>query len=165
MKVKGIVDEDYSNYKKCSMFIIFPTCNLKCDKENHNNYCQNSSLMKEPDIDISYQAICERYINNPLSHSLVLGGLEPFDSFDDVVGLITTLRFTYHCDDDIVIYTGYTEEELTEQIAYLQFKHCLPVIIKFGRYRPNQDSHYDEILGVDLCNDEQYAKQIGAISW
>lgn len=160
MRVKGIVDEDFGNYKKCSMFIIFPTCNLKCDRENHNNYCQNSSLLKEKDIEISYQAICERYLANPLSHSLVLGGLEPFDSFDDLINLIITFRYTYQIHDDIVIYTGYTEQELQEEIAYMQFKHCLPVIIKFGRFRPNQEFHHDDVLGVDLANSEQYAKWV-----
>lgn len=160
MEIKGIVDEDFGNYRKCSMFIIFPKCNLKCDKENHSNYCQNSSLIRESNINISYETICERYINNPLSHSLVFGGLEPFDSFDDMINLISTLRYTYQCNDDIVIYTGYTEEELEDKIAYLRSKHCLPLLIKFGRFRPNQDSHLDNLLGVDLANDGQYAKWI-----
>lgn len=160
MKIKGIVDEDFTNYKKCSMFIIFPTCTLKCDKENCSNYCQNSSLLREPNIEISYKSICERYINNPLSQAIVLGGLEPFDSFDDMVNLIRTFRHIYHCNDDIVIYTGYTEEELKSKIYRLKFNGCLPLIIKFGRFRPNQESHFDTCLGVNLMNDEQYAKEI-----
>lgn len=163
MEVKGIVDEDFGNYRKCSMFIIFPKCSFKCDKENHSNYCHNSSLINEPSIDIPYNAICKRYINNPLSHSIVLGGLEPFDSFDDMVNLISILRYTYHCDDDIVVYTGYTEEEVEDKLTYLTFKHCLPLLIKFGRFRPNQKPHYDELLGVSLANDEQYAKWIDKI--
>lgn len=160
MKIKEIIDEDFGNYRKCSMFIIFPKCNLKCDKENHNNYCQNSKLLKEPNKDISYDEICKRYINNPLSHALVFGGLEPFDSLDDMTNLISKLRYTYHCNDDIVIYTGYTEEELIDKIAYLRFKHCLPLLIKFGRFRPDQESHLDNLLGVQLANDEQYAKWV-----
>ena len=161
MLVKGIVDEDFGNYKKCSMFIIFPSCTLKCDKENCSNDCQNSSLLKEKNIEISYKDICERYVNNPLSKALVLGGLEPFDSFDDLVKLLIVFRYDYNCKDDLVIYTGYTEEEIQDKLLYLEFKQCLPVIIKFGRFRPNQKPHYDEILGVELVGDEQYARKVG----
>ena len=41
------------NYKKISMFIIFPTCNFKCDKECGKQVCQNSTLALSPNIDIS----------------------------------------------------------------------------------------------------------------
>ena len=34
------------------------------------------------------------------------------------------------------------------------------VIIKFGRYVPNKESHYDEILGINLVSDNQYAEKI-----
>jgi hypothetical protein len=119
-------------------------------------------LLSEPNIEISYKAICERYLNNPLSHSLVLGGLEPFDSFSDVVGLVETLRHEYKCDDDIVIYTGYTEYEVQEKIDQLKEKDLLPLLIKFGRFRPGQESHLDESLGVELANSEQYGKWVTA---
>ena len=33
------------------------------------------------------------------------------------------------------------------------------VIVKFGRFRPNQEKHYDEVLGVYLISDNQYAKE------
>jgi len=33
------------------------------------------------------------------------------------------------------------------------------IIVKFGRYRPNQEKHYDKILGVFLASDNQYAKE------
>lgn len=161
MVVKGIVDEDCSNYKKCSMFIIFPRCSLKCDHENGSNLCQNSSLLKEPDIEISPDAICERYLQNPLTHAIVLGGLEPFDSGGDLLALVLILREHYHCYDDVVIYSGYTELELQRNVVYTSLQNFPNIIVKFGRFRPNQQSHRDEVLGVDLMNDEQYAKLIG----
>ena len=34
------------------------------------------------------------------------------------------------------------------------------IIIKFGRYIPNQQPHYDEVLGVNLASDNQYAERI-----
>ena len=34
------------------------------------------------------------------------------------------------------------------------------IIVKFGRFRPDQPHHVDEVLGVELVNPEQYAKRI-----
>ena len=34
------------------------------------------------------------------------------------------------------------------------------IIIKFGRFVPMQQPHFDPILGVNLASDNQYAKQI-----
>jgi hypothetical protein len=34
------------------------------------------------------------------------------------------------------------------------------IIIKFGRFRPGQEPHYDEVLGVKLASDNQYAKRV-----
>ena len=66
--------------------------------------------------------------------------------------------FRKHVDDDIVIYTGYTEKEIDKQIKELQvFKN---IIIKVGRYLPNQNVHFDELLGVNLASDNQYAIKI-----
>ena len=53
MTIKGLVEEDFSNYKKPSMFIIFPYCSFKCDTEAGCTVCQNSTLANEPNIDIS----------------------------------------------------------------------------------------------------------------
>ena len=33
MRIKFLVDEDFVNYKKPSMFIGFPSCTWKCEKE------------------------------------------------------------------------------------------------------------------------------------
>ena len=34
------------------------------------------------------------------------------------------------------------------------------IIIKYGRYIPNQTPHRDEVLGVNLASDNQYAERI-----
>lgn len=161
MVVKGIIDEDFSNYKKCSMFVIFPKCSMKCDIENHIECCHNSSLLKERDIDVSSDSICQRYLENPLTQALVIGGLEPFDSPEDLLDLVQTFRSHFGCTDDIVIYTGYTEDELRDDPTFITIQCFCSIIVKFGRFRPNQEPHFDPILGVSLANDEQYAKYIG----
>lgn len=157
MKIKGLVEYDISNYYKPSMFIIFPSCSFKCDKECERPICQNSALAHEPEIDIEANELARRYVNNPLTHAIVCGGLEPFDNFDDLYNLIRVFRlFT---GDDIVIYTGYTEEECglgASELALLADN----IIVKFGRFIPDQEPHYDEVLGISLASPNQYARRI-----
>ena len=118
MKIKGILDTDHVNYKKLSMTIMFPKCSFKCDHECGQAVCQNSPLVNEPDIDISYEKIVDRYMNNPLTEAIVFQGLEPFDSTEDVYELVKAFRNV--TNDDIVIYTGYTEEECDWHIGYFK---------------------------------------------
>ena len=157
MKIKGIIFEDFVNYKKPSMVIEFPYCNFKCDKECGQKVCQNSDLVNSPNKDISIIRIVKTYMENNITNAIVFQGLEPFDSKHDLYQLIKVFR--EYTKDDIVIYTGYTEEELDYEIQVLKrlFKN---IIIKFGRFIPNQPSYYDETLGVFLASSNQYAKKI-----
>ena len=160
MKTKGIIDEDFVNYKKPSMVILFPTCTFKCEKECGERCCQNSALAQSPTVDTTKDVIISRYLNNSITKAVVCGGLEPMDSFFDLYSLVYTLRNTYKCLDDVVIYTGYTKNECTNY-GWLQDLMLLKnVVIKFGRFIPNQLSHYDEVLGVRLASDNQYAERI-----
>lgn len=152
MKVKGIISEDFVNYKKSSMTIMFPYCTFKCGTD----YCQNSSLADEKNIEISIEEIVKRYIQNPITESMVMQGLEPFDSWNDLYLLLAELR--KYSSDDFVIYTGYNKNEIQDKIKQLSiFKN---VIVKFGRYIPNQEKHYDNVLEVYLASDNQYAEKI-----
>ena len=158
MEIKGIIHEDFVNYKMCSMTIAMPYCTFKCDKECGIDVCQNSKLAKEPTIDIPAAKIIEQYLHNPLSHAIVFQGLEPFDSYNDLYYFIYALRFVFKNDDPVVIYTGYNKDEILSKIDDL--RKFSNIIIKFGRYIPNQKPHYDEILGVNLASDNQYAEII-----
>lgn len=162
MLIKGLVDEDFVNYKKPSMYIAFPNCTFKCDIEAGCSICQNSSLANEPDIEISEEAIVERYMNNPITKAIVCAGLEPFYSPAILYNLIVAFRKV--TNDDIVIYTGFKESEFKHLLAYRKyleaFKKFPNIIIKFGRFIPNQEKHYDKILGVELASPNQYARRI-----
>ena len=156
MIIKGIQEEDFINYKKPSMFISFSSCTWKCEKECGRKVCQNGTLATTPNINIGVKTIVNKYINNPITKSIVCGGLEPFDTFDDLLQLIAYLRVS--TDDDIVIYTGYYKEEIADRIALLsKYKN---MVIKYGRYIPDQKEHYDEVLGVSLASENQYAERI-----
>lgn len=156
MIVKEIRDEDFTNYKKPSMFIGFPSCSWKCEKDCGMRVCQNSTLAEAKSIEIEADKLVNRYLNNSITKAVVCGGLEPFDSWRDLKTLVSLLRT--QTLDDIVIYTGYKEEEIKNKIQYLRAYRN--VIIKFGRFIPNQQKHYDEILGVHLASGNQYARRI-----
>ena len=162
MKIKGIIDEDFVNYKKPSMTIMFPYCDFKCDKASGRTVCQNSSLAKEPNIEVSIESLIERYLKNNITSAIVMQVLEPLNSWVDLFYFIICLREMYKCDDDIVIYTGYEEDNdivqkcLKNIWKYIDVKN---IIVKYGRFIPDQDPHYDEVLGVNLASDNQYAKR------
>ncbi len=173
MLIKSFKDEDFVNYKKPSMFIITPTCSFKCDKENGCLMCQNSHLVHEPTHDVGVRTLIERYLNNNITQAIVFGGLEPFDTPEELEYFINVLRWNYRCLNDVVIYTGYTEEEVKnmhytvhysfgkQDYSYFGEIAKYPnIIIKFGRFRPNEDSHYDSVLGVKLVSSNQYAVRI-----
>lgn len=157
MKIKGLIFEDIVNYKKISLTIMMPKCDFKCDRECGFPVCQNSPLAHQEDYEVDTDEIINNYyLNNPLVEALVFQGLEPFDSLDDLEHFIYTFRI--YSDDDIVIYTGYTEDEIKNEVELL--KAVPNIIIKFGRFIPNQESVYDEVLGVNLASPNQYAKKI-----
>lgn len=158
MKLKGIRMEDFTNYKRPSMFLIFPSCNWKCERECGMRVCQNGTLAQAPDIDVDVQSLVDRYLSNSITSAVVCGGLEPMDSFEDLWRFIVHLRAN-GCNDDVVIYTGYYKNEIPEE--YLKRLSIVPnIIIKWGRFIPNQQPHFDKILGIGLASDNQYAEVI-----
>lgn len=154
MKLIDVNDYDVINYKKASMFLIFPNCTFKCGRKE----CQNSALAGHRTKEIAVDALTEHYIETPLVEAIVCGGLEPFDSWKELQAFI--MYFRYYRPDDIVIYTGYTEEELELDGILTAIKEYSNIIIKFGRFIPNQKKHYDEVLGVELASPNQYARRV-----
>lgn len=156
MKVKGIVDTDVVNYKKICMTIEMPYCSFKCDKENGCQICQNSALASYPNIDITFDAIIEDYMDNPVTHAICFQGLEPFDSYTELLEFVRLFRQISH--DDIVIYTGYKLQEIENEI--LELRKYPNIIVKFGRYIPSLEPRFDEVLGVTLSSNNQFAYKI-----
>ena len=134
MLIKNIIDEDFVNFKLASMTIEMPYCSFKCDKECGINICQNSALVQEPNIEITYEKL----------------------SWNDLYEFCKIFR--KKSQDIIVIYTGYNEDEISAQVE--QLSSFGNIIIKFGRFIPNRPHKFDEVLGVELASDNQYAKFI-----
>lgn len=140
------------------MLISTISCDWKCltEKSLDISICQNSPINNHPTIDIKDKDIIDRYLQNPITSSIVFGGLEPFNQFFELKLFISTFR--QFSSDDIVIYTGYYENELKDKIRVLS---CFDnIIIKFGRYDPSKPPMYDDVLGVNLASCNQAAKRI-----
>lgn len=166
MKLKGIIDCDFTNYKEPVLTLEFPYCNFKCDKLNGCQICQNNALIQEPDIEISFESIWQLYQQNPLTKGFCCQGLEPFDTPIDLFNFISFIRNEKNCNDVIIIYTGYDKQEI-----FFPFIHELTtihkyknIIIKWGRFIMNQEPHYDNVLGVNLASNNQYAEVINCES-
>lgn len=83
MLVKNIVQTDFINYKKPSMYIAFPFCTFKCEVEcGISGICQNSPLAKQKNLDISIPRLLELYSDAKYggTDALLCCGLEPFES-------------------------------------------------------------------------------------
>lgn len=174
MKLLNIIDVTYDFYKKPSMYLAFPNCSMKCNIDSSSDVCNNTCLIKSDIIQIDGDKLIERYLSNSESKAIVFSGFEPFDSKFDMIPFIDALRNKYLCDDDIVIYTGYTEDELSgkaifsyegvdNRILVDMFNQLISynnIIVKFGRYIKGDEDHIDPILGVTLHSNNQYAKMI-----
>lgn len=152
--------EDFSNYRLPAMFLCSPTCGGKCCIEAGIplSVCQNDKWRNQPAQEVPDEDIIERYLENPITKAIVFGGLEPFEQFWELVPFIEKLRWTYNCMDDVVIYTGYNKKEIEKELLIL--KGFPNIIVKFGRYHPNDIERFDDILGVTLASSNQYAQRI-----
>lgn len=162
--LRGFLDEDFIQYKKPAMFLGTSTCDWKCchDAGCDTSMCQNSPLAVSSPHIVSYADLFNRYIHNPITTAVVVGGLEPFLQFEELRGLIAYFR-QKDCLDDFVIYTGYYPQELEQQLASLRALNHIyggTIIVKFGRYIPNSTPVKDSTLGVTLASSNQYAERL-----
>ena len=156
IRIKGIIDEDFVNYKEPSMTIMMPKCDFKCDRECGSQVCQNSDLAAAPDILVDVDKLIRRYGENDITKAIVFQGLEPMDTFFEMYTFISRFRDAGF-NDPIIIYTGYYESEIWDKLQLL--KNFGIIYIKVGRYIPNQEQHYDPYLGVKIY-DPQYTIDI-----
>ncbi len=158
IRLKNIIDEVFQDYKKPSMMLSTCKCDWKCCIEENLDIsiCQNSDLTNQKNIDIPIVTIIDRYINNPITKAIIIGGLEPFLQYDEILSFVKEFRKV--SKDDLVIYTGYYPDEVKPYIEEL--KQYPNIIIKFGRYKEKHNKIFDNILGVYLLSDNQYTIKI-----
>lgn len=160
IRVKEIIFETFQDYKNASMLIATCFCDWKCLKELQLDVsiCQNCMLAKNKTQVIKIKDLFENYTNNKITSAIVFGGLEPMLQFDEMLAVIDYFR-CHGCDDEFIIYTGYNNDEVIDKVQYLM-THYRNIIIKFGRFVPNEQTHYDNVLGVMLASQNQYAIKI-----
>lgn len=158
MRIKSIIDEDIVNYKKISMFLSACFCDWKCCKEAGIDVCtcQNAGSYNTTIVNIPDAAIVERYVANDITKAVVIGGFEPLMQMDELCSLIDAFR--ERTDDDIVVYTGFYKHEKEECLKRISAHKN--IIIKFGRFLPNQEKKFDNLLGVYLASPNQYAEKL-----
>ena len=101
--------------------------------------------------------ILKAFQSNDITKAVVIGGLEPFQQSAELVGLIETFRSAGETCP-FVIYTGYTPEEIKGVTDILRpFGN---IIVKYGRYRPGDAPHIDQVLGVPLVSNNQFAAEL-----
>lgn len=159
MRVKEIKDETFQDYKKPAMFIATCFCDWKCCKELDlkESICQNSYIALNKTKEIENTEIINRYNNNNITKSIIFGGLEPILQIEEILDFIKEFREIGN-QDDIVVYTGYYKNEIVDKIDRL--KKYNNIIMKYGRYIPNSEKRYDNILGITLISNNQYAEKI-----
>lgn len=157
--LKDIKMEVFQDYKKPSMLLSTAYCTWKCCVENglDISVCQNSELAKQRNHTYKIEDIFRMYQSNGITKAIIIGGLEPFLQYPEILVLIDYFR-SHGCDDDFVIYTGYNKHEILDPLDELvNYKN---IIVKYGRYIPNSESRYDEVLGIVLASKNQYAEKI-----
>lgn len=166
MRLVNLIEESFTEYKKPHMLLGFPSCSFKCDREYGSPICQNSELARAEKIEIPVEDVVARYLSNDITKAIVCAGLEPFDSYTDVLSLLEELRSKNGCYDDVVIYTGYKPEEVSDRFEKLaSYKN---VLVKFGRFVPGYKPHYDDALGINLASDNQFSRWVNenyALMW
>lgn len=159
MRVKGIIEEDFTNFKLPAMFINTCFCDFKCCTESNLGIevCQNAPLAQAPSKDIPNSVIYQHFVTNPITKAVVIGGMEPFLQIDEVEDLIRLFRSNGDISP-IVIYTGYYPNEVRSSLERLEKYEN--IIVKFGRFIPDKPHRYDDVLGITLSSYNQYAEQI-----
>ena len=72
MRLKALIDEDFTNYKKPSMFIGTISCNWKCCKEQNLDVsmCQNSALAQSDMVELANEIIRSRNEANRIATTI-----------------------------------------------------------------------------------------------
>lgn len=149
MKLKAVERADFRSYKKPAMRLVLP------------DYCYTDAsgikhFSKNADIDVF--KLITSYVLDDVVKAVVFDGTEPFDSYEDIKYFIK--KFREITDDTIIIYSQYDECALEKQLEELsQYSN---IIVKFGKMLcdSSRSMIYDDVLGVVLSSDNQYAKEI-----
>lgn len=161
MLLLDVKTDDVTDYKETSIYIAFPYCTGKCGDE-----CQNRHLRGiYPSLNVTASDIYRLYSNLKTHKAVVMAGLEPLDSFNDVLDIVEEF-FSRIKPVDIVIFTGYNYDEYKEQfeekliqiVKGAKRPEGKKLIVKIGRYDNVNypGSWFCKTLGVNLATKNQF---------
>ena len=135
------------------MLIATHSCCFKCLKEQNLpiSICQNSHLSESQIKESLITELIDIYDKNILQESIIFAGLEPMLQFSEVLNFIKLFRMNHN--DDVVIFTGYYEHEIQEEIETL--KKFPNIYLKVGRFLFNDKPIYDNIGKITLASSNQ----------
>ena len=58
----------------------------------------------------------------------------------------------------------YTEEEVTSDTRYSKLLTLSNITFKFGRFKLNDESRFDDVLGIELASQNQYGKEYNTLA-
>jgi hypothetical protein len=156
----------YNDYKLNALYIpIGVTCDFKCVKEAKAKglefmECHNHEFINKEKYEMSTDEVLTKIQGNPFIECIILSGLEPMDCFKSVSDFIS--EFREKSDMEIVIFTGYYANEVTDKLKTL--KRYDNITFKFGRYDPSAKPRYDEVGKVTLISGNQYFSKLESIN-
>lgn len=163
MRVRKLLTERFQDYKVPSMYLATCFCDWKCCPDKPY-VCQNNPVANLPVTDIPDDEILDTYLSDPITEAIVIAGLEPLLQIREVCNLIRR-AVERGVKTTFVIYTGYTVCEVRrigffDELKTTGYGNGVGVVVKYGRYVPNQKPHFDKTLGVELASDNQYAEVV-----
>ena len=147
-----------NHYYKNGLLVATVSCDWKCLRETNLplDICQNSHTCNMETKTIEVSELVKTFEDNLMSDCVIFAGLEPLLQIEEILNFINAFRETNN--EDIVIYTGYNEDEILDSLELL--KKYNNIIVKFGRFVPDGRVTYDEVLKIKLISENQYAKII-----
>ena len=161
MRVRKMLTERFQDYKEPSLYLATCFCDWKCCPDNPY-VCQNHPVAKLPVTEIPDDEILDAYLTDPITKAIVIAGLEPLLQIHEVCRLIRR-AVERGVQTTFVIYTGYTKCEVQRLGFFDELKGIgsgVQIVMKYGRYVPGQQPHFDEALSVDLASDNQYGESL-----
>ena len=83
MKLVNLIQEDFTNYKKPSLFLGFPKCSGKCNILNGKIVCQNEALRNAEKVEISANEIVELYTKNNITNDIKIDNLFKYNEWNE----------------------------------------------------------------------------------
>ena len=159
MRINGLKDEVFNDFKTVGMYISVPFCSVRCWERLglDKSICQNSHLDNVEIKNIPNKVIIDRYLKNEITKCIIFSGRDSMDSFEEILEFVGDFREV--CKDDIVLYTGRNEDEIQDKLTRL--KEYENIWVKVGNYIPNNEGIIDPLTGIKLASDNQKFIKIG----